>query len=322
VKPAQHALQHRIGALAARLLWVLLCAWSAAASAQTLTILLSEESPPYLEAANGIRTALAPEFKDQLVIRTILANALPATDAIRQSALLVTVGSLAAQRAASMDVDVPILATLIPRQAFERIAQGAKSERRRLSAIYLDQPLARQLALIRGVLPEAHTVGVIAGPAMARELLLLKNSVEKDGMRLSQETVTSEAGLFPALQRLLPETDVLLALPDPAVINRGTIQSMLLTTYRYRVPVAGYSASQVDAGVLAAVYSSPAQIAQQATQVIREALKNGDGGLKGPFYPKYFSVKINRNVAHSLGLYAPDEAALKKQLEATTEGEL
>jgi len=50
-------------------------------------------------------------------------------------------------------------------------------------------------------------------------------------------------------------------------------------------------------------------------------LRNGSGGLKGPFYPKHFSVKINRNVAHSLGLNVPDEAALKKQLEATAEEE-
>ena len=322
MRPAHYALQRSSAAIAAVLLWALLCAWSAAASAQTLTILLSDESPPYLEVANGIRAALEPEFKDQLLIRTVLAKALPANDAIRQSSLLVTVGSLAAQKAAALEPEAPILAMLIPRQVFENIVRGAKPERRHFSAIYLDQPLPRQLALIRNVLPEAHTVGVIAGPATAHELRLLRSSVEKDGMRLAQEAIASEAELFPALQRLLPETDVLLALPDPTVINRSTIQSVLLTTYRYRVPVAGYSASQVDAGVLAAVYSSPAQIAQQATQVIRETLRNGGGGLKGPFYPKYFSVKINRNVAHSLGLNAPDEALLKKQMEATTEDEL
>jgi len=318
VRPAHHALQHGIAAL---LLWALLFAWSATASAQTLTILLSDESPPTLEAANGIRAALEPEFKDQLFIRTLLIQAPSATDAVRQSTLLVTVGSLAAQKAAALDPGIPILATLIPRQVFENIVQGAKLDHRQFSAIYLDQPLSRQLALIRGVLPEAHTVGVIAGPATTHELRLLKNSVEKNGMHLSQESIASEAELFPALQRLLPDTDVLLALPDPTVINRSTIQSMLLTTYRYRVPVAGYSASQVDAGVLAAVYSSPVQIAQQAAQLIREMLRNGSGGLKGPFYPKHFSVKINRNVAHSLGLNVPDEAALKKQLEATAEEE-
>jgi len=318
VRPAHHALQHGIAAL---LLWALLCGWSAAAPAQTLTILLSDESPPTLETANGIRAALEPEFKDQLLIRTLVAKATSATDAARQSSLLVTVGSLAAQRAVALDAGVPILATLIPRQAYEYIVQGAKPEHRQFSAIYLDQPLPRQLALIRSLLPEAHTVGVIAGPATTRELRLLKSSIEKGGMQLAQETIASEAELFPALQRLLPETDILLALPDPTVINRSTIQSMLLTTYRYRVPVAGYSASQVDAGVLAAVYSSPAQIAQQAAQLIRELLRNGNGGLKVPFYPKYFSVKINHNVAHSLGLNVPDEATLRKQLEATAEEE-
>jgi ABC-type uncharacterized transport system substrate-binding protein len=314
-------MQHRISALGALLLlWALLSGWSAAAGAQTLTILLSDESPPYLEAANVIRTALEPEFREQLFIRTLAVQAASA-DAVRQSTLVVTVGSLAAQKAASWDPDGPILATLIPRQAFEDIVQNTKPGRHQFSAIYLDQPLSRQLALIRGVLPEARSVGVMAGPATARELRRLKSAADRAGLRLAQEVVASDSDLFPALQRLLPETDVLLALPDPIVINRGSIQSLLLTTYRHRVPVAGYSASQVDAGVLAAVYSTPAQIAQQAAQIVRDLLRNGSGALKGPVYPKYFSLKVNRNVAHSLGLDVPGDPALLKRLESISEDE-
>jgi len=314
-------MQHRIAALGALLLWALLLGWSAAAGAHTLTILLSDESPPYLEAANVIRTALEPEFREQLLIRTLAVPAASAADALRQSTLVVTVGSLAAQKAASWDPDSPVLATLIPRQAFEDIVQNAKLDRHQFSAIYLDQPLSRQLALIRGVLPEARRVGVVVGPATARELRRLKNAVDRAGLRLAQEVVASDNDLFPALQHLLPETDVLLALPDPIVINRGSIQSLLLTTYRHRVPVAGYSASLVDAGVLAAVYSTPAQIAQQAAQIVRDVLKSGSGALKGPVYPKYFSLKVNRNVAHSLGLDVPGDPALLKRLESASEDE-
>jgi putative ABC transport system substrate-binding protein len=116
------------------------------------------------------------------------------------------------------------------------------------------------------------------------------------------------------LPRLMPEVDVMLALPDPTIINAQLIQSILPTTDRYRVPVIGYSQGYVDAGMLGAVFSTPAQVAQQADEITGELVRHGQWFLPEPAYPKYFSVKVNATVARSLEIPVPDEASLPKQL--------
>ncbi len=237
--------------------------------------------------------------------------------ALKRSALIVTVGFAAARDSLARCPGVPTLATLVPRQGCEALRrQEGALDNRSFSAIYLDQPLSRQFGFIKTALPSARTVGVITSAATAALTASLRAAADAVDLRLAFAQAEDQTRLFLAMQRLMPDIDVLLALPDPAVINAQLIQSVLLTTYRYRVPVIGYSASYVDAGMLGAVFSTPAQIAQQANEIIAEMAKGGRWSLPDAAYPKYFSIKLNRAVARSLDIAVPDEPALLKHLIA------
>jgi ABC-type uncharacterized transport system substrate-binding protein len=104
-------------------------------------------------------------------------------------------------------------------------------------------------------------------------------------------------------------------LPDPLVFNKGTVQSLLLTTYRYQDPVIGFSQAYVKAGALAAVYSSPEQIGRQTGEALVRVLAGRALLLPLPEYPKYFSVSVNYQVARSLGLSVGDEALIYQKLK-------
>ena len=293
------------------------------AAVPMISIVISEESRPYLETANAIKSALETEFGVGLKTRIIARNDID-WDLFRNNALAVTVGVAATQKIALSETKIPILVTLVPRQTFEQLAHDRKrpEDYRVFSSIYLDQPIARQFRLIRVVLPESKSAGVIVGPATLAQLDQLKYVAEKADLRLVTEKLTQNGELFSALQRLLPEVDLLFTLPDPTIVNPSTIQNLLLTTYRYRVPVISYSQSYVDAGALAAVYSSPEQIGSQAARIIKTMAKSGAWILPKPQYPEYFSVKINRNVARSLGLILPEETVALQQLIAAVGEEL
>ena len=204
----------------------------------------------------------------------------------------------------------PLLAILVPRLAFDRIADQARLRAGSLSAVFLDQPPARQLELVRLALPAVRNVGILVGMESKGHVAALDKAARERGMQLVVSQVGQD-GLFPALQALLPDVEVLLALPDPAVFNSQTAGNILTAAYRRQVPLVGFSPAYVKAGALLAVYSTPAQVGVRGAELLRHALSGKP--LPPPQWPREFVVSINRDVARSLGLIL-DDSQLGEQL--------
>jgi len=120
------------------------------------------------------------------------------------------------------------------------------------------------------------------------------------------------------LREILPEVDVLLLVPDGIAFHAGNARNVLLTTYRYRVPVVGFSQGLSKAGAVAAVYSSPEQIGRQgARMAMRWRPESGD--LPPPQHADEFSISFNPYVARSLGIVLPDAAETGRKLGASVE---
>jgi hypothetical protein len=167
--------------------------------------------------------------------------------------------------------------------------------------LILDQPPKRSLRLIRHLIPGAERIGLLLGRENAARADSLTQAAARLDLRLVVSIVDDEANLGRQLAAMLDEIDVLLALPDIKIHNRHNVSSILMTTYRNRIPLIGFSAAYVKAGALAAVYSTPENIADQLADLSRRML-NAEGIPKRLLYPKYFSVSINSRVARSLGI--------------------
>jgi len=226
--------------------------------------------------------------------------------------LVVTLGVDAARTYLAAGYETPLLAVMVPRLAYLGL-QEVRPRKLKLTAVFIDQPLVRQLELIRAVLPAARRIGVVQGPATADAVADLERLAQDKGLTLVSHPAARDTELYPALQDVLQSADALLALPDPIIVNAATAQNLLLTSFKYRKPVFGYSAAYVRAGALASVYSTPAQIGETAAQRIRELLA-ARGGAE-PIYPRHFSVAVNRALAASLGLQIPDDAKLMESMQ-------
>ena len=112
---------------------------------------------------------------------------------------------------------------------------------------------------------------------------------------------------------LSPEPTVLLAVPDTQLFNNRTISNILLTAYHHRSPVIGFSPAYVKAGALFALYSTPAQIGQQAGEAARIGLVSGS--LPPATAPRQFRISTNTYVARSLGITLEDANVLRERLE-------
>ena len=285
---------------------------SAQAAAARVLVVLSDDSAPYQEVYQVIRAYLDDSAHEAV---RVYAGKLTATS-VNGARLAVAVGVQAAESLAVLPARPPVLAVLVPRAWYIKTGRVRLSDggRRSASAIYLDQPFERQAQLIRQAFPEARRVGVLLGAEQGGLVGELDEALRTQRLGLVHQILAADQRLIAPLENVLSGAELLLAVPDPRVFNRNTAQSLFLTTYRYRVPVLGYSRSLTRAGALLSLHSSPAQIGRQTAEWVNGAIEGVPVNLPPPAYPAYFSVSINEQVARSLGFKLPPESELEKRL--------
>lgn len=293
----------------------------AQAAPRHVWLAIAEDSGAYAEAAAVLRAELGGDIEISSDVWPRLFESAKAPPD-----LVVTVGVAALDgtldglsRMGSAWARVPVLATLLPQAVFDARQASAAIVNRPFSAVVLDQPLARQMALIRRSIPEHKRVGVLVGPQTQPMLTALQRAAGNAGLSvLASPAVTGSEGLYPALKTILVDAQLILALPDPAIYNATSLQNILLTTYRARVPLVAFSSAYVKAGAVLAVYSTPAQIARRAAEMVR-AWQAGRG-LPPPQAAREFTVSTNAKVAASIGLALDDAAQIAEDLRRLESG--
>ena len=297
--------------------------WTAGADPARIQVLLSETGGAYgeLVAALEKRLQAQAERPVQLRIRQVPENYAELAELLAtRPALAVPVGVRATALVLRAADTTPILSLLVPYDTYltllDNVHPTAARDPGLRSAIYLDQPLERQLNLLQLLLPKVLRLGTLAGPNSSQRIAELETLSAQRGLELATEPVGSGDNPVAALTRLLDRSEVLLALPDPGVFNRTSLQAILLTTYRSDVPVLGFSRAYVNAGALAAVHSSAEQIGAQAGEWIADLANAGGWRLGNARYPDYYSISVNGRVAQSLGISVADEDVLLERLQA------
>ena len=200
----------------------------------------------------------------------------------------------------------PTLGVMLGRARFD--ALSARYPQAELSAFTLDQPAARQMRLLRAVLPESEHVGVLFGGAQAGAKPL-QDAAAAFGLDIAAATVASEAELIVRLEAVLRRSDAFVAIPDALLSRPASARAILLTSYRFQKPVFAFSRAYVEAGALAAVFTTPQQV---ATDVVNWMNGHPPGRLTLPARraPESFEIAVNRQVARALGIVLPSDGEL------------
>lgn len=275
-----------------------------------IALILSESGGAYGEFAGVLEEALSGSSWN--ITSTALADA-GQTPAIPAD-LVIAAGSDALRKALSRNDSPPIIAALLPRQSYERIL--AENRRpNRITAIYLDQPAARQAAFVRQLLPDQKRFGMLVSVETRSALPQYRQAFTNAGLVLDVEDADTERNLLPALNSVLDRAAALIAVPDNSIYRRNNIKAILITAFRHQRPIIGYSPAFVTAGALAALHTTPTQVARQTAELI---ISHGTN-LPPPSAPSQFAIAINPNVAQSLGLKIPDEAAIRRAITSDRE---
>lgn len=278
-------------------------------------LILSEAGAAHQEAAEAFRSVVGAHRSIKIWPMAEMAPG-QLQSLTRGGELIVPVGVKAARFVAENHAgQAAVLALMIPRAVGERLEWPSSLGRKKTSFVYIDQPPARSLDMVVEAFPKAHRVGVVISPENAGIAKLLGLEAGRRQLSLNLETVAAPEEVATALRRVLSESDVLLLVPDAIVINAANAQNVLLTTYRHRVPVVGFSQGLSKAGAVASVYSSPGQIGRQGGQIALRWMESGD--LPNPQPSTEFSLSFNRHVARSLGVALPEENEIRRRLGAS-----
>jgi len=287
-------------------IWLALLSTAVQAGQLRVTLLQAEEGAAYREFAQAFASEV--EQAHLPILLTQSSNTLVPAD------LIIAIGVKSALL--SLHGDVPVLCVMLSKSGYEKAIKesGRNKGKNEHSAIYLDQPMGRQLALIQAALPDRTEIGALASSAAAFELQELRRLLSSGESHLHERLVHAPNELSASLQAIVGESQVLLALPDAEIYNSTTIRNILLTSYRNNVPLIGIAKSYVNAGALSAIYSTAAQIAAQAAQITVRFSDTSHLPLSQ--YPNDFEVMVNLQVARSLGIRMPETSVLITRIKA------
>ena len=233
---------------------------------------------------------------------------------LEKTDIVISLGTSAAETVFKNKSKKPHIVTLITESSFDSLAKryfGAEADALAagISPILLDQPFERKIALAKKLFPKASRVGVMLGSATKEKITTYNNSIIDRKMK--PQTLIIDAGKNPVrqLDPIIKQSDVFIPVADSHLINVTTAKWILQLSYRYRVPVIGYSSNFVDAGALASVYSSAEGVAKQTLELLGTIFHKDY--IHAVHSPKFCTVKFNTNVAWYLNLTIPDELAIE-----------
>ncbi len=276
-----------------------------------VVIVSGAASASYSEAIHAIQSELIRGGVASTEIQVVASDDLLAMP-LPASRLYIALGSAAVRLVIPRSEAVPVLCALIPAEAFEQIRREyATRAQGGLVALFLDQPISRQVELIRLAMPNARRIGLMWSLENQRWAAAVVNVARSRGLQVTSVQADMTQPVFASLRPALKDADALLAVPDRLLYNSNTIQNILLASYKARVPLVAFSPSYVRSGAMLALYSTPEQVGLQAATIAQQLLRGKQVSAEN--YADDFSVGVNDNVARALG-FSLDASELAQAL--------
>ena len=275
-------------------LWLALCL-APTVQAASVFIVMDESNAGFAEVAQLLGAELARDGHSVTEIR--------GADATNHGKpkVWVTLGAAAFQQVLAVDPKSQVIAALISKSGFERaLKEQGRKPAGPVTGLFLDQPVARQMDLLKLVFPAVKRVGVLLGPESGLQRAALQQAAKVRALELVSGMVTSDETLSTAVNAVVGDAQALLALPDAQVFSSTTISKVLLAAYRANVPMLAFSPAYVKAGAVLSLHTTPAQMESQLVELVRWSLQGRS--LPATQYPVNFVITVNPYVARSMEL--------------------
>lgn len=261
---------------------------------------------------------LTTTFSDQLVKKlnrpgTAIISANTDTRYIEmEGGVIVALGAGALQEALGAETGATIIAVFISHDAYQSVVANHKGEGK-VTAIYSDPSPRRQVALVKALLGEGASLGVIRSDSIREEVNEVLTAAKEFGVRV--EVVDLEKHRNPkSIIDEIRDKRTLLVIKNKELFGAISLDDLVVLAYDiHNLGIIGYSRGVVNNGALATTYASMDDTVDSVATLIHKILVTGQ--VPAPGYSDQYSVAINKYVLRSLNIYEQNQKELKNKIE-------
>lgn len=204
----------------------------------------------------------------------------------------------------AMDSEIPVVFTAITDPIAAELAGKDGKPVGEVTGTSDKLPVEAQLQMIRDMLPDAKTIGIIYTTSEANSVSAIKEYEEKVkefGFKLETKGVTSVSEVGLAAEDLLTKVDCITNLTDNTVVS--ALATVLDKANKAKVPVFGSEIEQVKIGCLAAEGLNYMELGRKTGQMAAKILKGEMKASEMPFETiTEAGLYVNKKVAENLGI--------------------
>lgn len=238
------------------------------------------------------------------------ANQIAASMVADKVDLICAIATPSAQAAynAAMEKNIPVIYTAVTNPVAAELATEDQKPVGNVTGTSDELPIEAQLKMIREILPDAKTIGILYTTSEANSVSSIEKYEELAGdygFTIEKSGITNTSEIQLAAADLLGKVDCLTNLTDNTVVS--ALPTVLGMADEKEIPVFGSEIEQVKIGCLAAegieYVKLGIETGKMAAKVLKGEAKASD--LKYELVTES-SLYVNQKVADNLGIQVPD----------------
>ena len=210
---------------------------------------------------------------------------------------------------AAMDAGIPVIYTAVTDPLAAELADDEGNPVGEITGTSDKLPVKQQLEMIRQMLPEAETIGIMYTTSEANSEAAVKEYEELAGeydFKIETAGIATTADIPLAAQSLLEKVDCMTNLTDNTVVS--SLPTILEMANEKKIPVFGSEIEQVKLGCLAAEGLDYIELGKQTGKMAAQVLKGEKKASELPFETiEEASLYVNTAAAEKLEIEIPEE---------------
>lgn len=219
---------------------------------------------------------------------------------------LVGISTPATQSLATETQDTPVIGTAITSFEAAGLVESNENPGGNVSGVNDETPIAEQMALLKEILPDAQTVGVMYNSSEVNSQVQAEKAqeeAEKLGLKVEVSTVTSSNDVAQAVETMMEKADVIYLPTDNTFAS--TMATVGQISEQKKVPVIVGEAGMCANGGIATVGLDFYQLGLQTGEFAIKVFEGGDISTMPVEYPNTSNITVNKEFAEKIGIEIP-----------------
>jgi len=263
-------------------------------------IVKQQDLPAYNTAIDTIKNELSDTY--ELKVATVdrqTVDQLAKTIKKSRPKLTISVGTKATKLLQTKLKRQPILFTMVFRPDRTELVKNLKFPGKNATGVALDIPLETQFATLRKIFPYMRRIGTLYTPYLDQDLIdEAKKIAEKYNFTLAAQEVYSKDQIQKQLEILFrQQIQLLWSTADQKIYSKKSLQYILLSLNRFKVPYMGLSKSYLKLGAYISMDPDPVHIGKKTAAMAKRIIEKRQNPMITPVeFPDDVLYSVNEKV--------------------------